>query len=127
MDYYFDVLQETSIDPLSPTSKLRHADPLFFAEQWQSRGLLSNSETVSTGSAKDVEVAAQAAAEAARRTSILQQFIVLTERCCHDYVRDKTKLIGGIGLKFGVGAVFGVIWLNQGRGRHTQGKVSTHV
>jgi ABC-type multidrug transport system permease subunit len=125
MDYYFDVLQETSTDPLSPTSKLKHAEPLFFAEQWTSQGLTVKGDNVATGSARDVEAAAKAAADAATRTSVLQQFIVLLDRCCYDYIRDKTKLMGGIGLKFGVGAVFGVIWLNQGRGNHTQGKIYT--
>lgn len=42
--------------------------------------------------------------------SRLRQFWVLFHRFCVDYVKDKTKFIGGAGLKVTVGVMIGVVW-----------------
>ncbi|GMI44070.1 hypothetical protein TrCOL_g2872 [Triparma columacea] len=59
--------------------------------------------------------------------SRLRQFWVLFHRFCVDYVKDKTKFIGGAGLKVTVGVMIGVVWLNQakpdGDGKHTQDSI----
>jgi len=136
MDFYFDVLQESKpLDAVeasndkagsSPESGNLLPDALFFSEKWlEEKGALKNSKSTENfaGNASDVEAAAAAAAEAASRTSVLSQFTVLTDRCLYDYVKDKTKLGGGIALKLSVGVLFGIIWLNQGRGKMTQGKI----
>ena len=102
----------------------------FFSEKWLEK-CTGKEVTESSGGDQrgkedaDVVAAAEAAAAAAARTSMLSQFLVLAERCCHDYVRDQTKLIGGIALKLSIGTLFGLIWLNQGRGKRTQSKIFT--
>ncbi len=77
------------------------------------------------GSDADVLAAAEAAAAAASRTSSVSQFLTLSDRCCYDYVRDQTKLIGGVALKLSIGTLFGLIWLNQARGKRTQATIFT--
>ena len=111
-----------------------HGAESVFSIKWKEevRRRVAAGETVqaSAGSSDgagdaDVAAAAEAAAAAASRTSSLSQFVTLSDRCCYDYVRDKTKLGGGVALKLSIGSLFGLIWLNQARGKATQDKIFT--
>jgi len=47
--------------------------------------------------------------------SRLKQFVVLFHRFCIDYMKDRSKFVGGAALKMTVGVMIGVVWLNQSR------------
>ena len=112
MDYYFDILKES---PATSSGLHKNIESGYFAEQWGRTPAAAALTKVVEGDARDVEAAALAATEAGNRTSLWSQFLTLTDRCAYDYVRDKKKLVGGIGMKFTIGMVFGIIWLNQVR------------
>jgi ABC-type multidrug transport system ATPase subunit len=126
VDFYMRILQEDCDEEDKRDDVEKSAKPAFdYAGVWSNstlnaRNLVATDGFWAPGVLEKLNQKSYA-------VSRIRQFVVLFHRFCVDYMKDKSKFIGGGLLKATVGIIIGVVWLNQARpddnGLYTQDSI----